>query len=202
MAARGPEIGGRGRSRVARPGNGAAAGPPRRTLSRCAAAQDRHSRPPHPAVAAPRDRRGRGIRGGLAPRNVPLHALRAAVFDDFVLDAVEDLEAAGARNRERRVRRRGGAAARLTGGFDADTVSDRGVPLGPLHRSGLGPVRRPARRRLPAPGRGTRPRSLDCGDLVFSITELVAELLGKDVDDRSPQSCVAGERVQVTSPRP
>ncbi len=39
-----------------------------------------------------RDRRGRGPRGPLAPREVPLRRSRADRFDDLVLDAVEHLE--------------------------------------------------------------------------------------------------------------
>jgi predicted Zn-dependent protease with MMP-like domain len=39
-----------------------------------------------------RDRRGRGIRGPLAPSAVPLSRTRAAAFDELVLDAVEHLE--------------------------------------------------------------------------------------------------------------
>lgn len=39
-----------------------------------------------------RDRHGRGLRGELAPREVPLSRTRAEVFDDLVLDAVEEVE--------------------------------------------------------------------------------------------------------------
>jgi Zincin-like metallopeptidase len=39
-----------------------------------------------------RDRHGRGIRGSLAPRDVPLSRSRAETFDDLVLDAMEDVE--------------------------------------------------------------------------------------------------------------
>ncbi len=39
-----------------------------------------------------RDRRGRGMRGPLSPREVPLARTRAERFDDLVLDAVERLE--------------------------------------------------------------------------------------------------------------
>ena len=43
-----------------------------------------------------RDRRGRGLRGPLAPREVPLSRSRAQRFDDLVLDAVERLDRAWA----------------------------------------------------------------------------------------------------------
>jgi predicted Zn-dependent protease with MMP-like domain len=39
-----------------------------------------------------RDRRGRGLRGPLAPAQLPLSRTRAEQFDDLVLDAVEHLE--------------------------------------------------------------------------------------------------------------
>lgn len=39
-----------------------------------------------------RDRRGRGLRGELVPRSVPLHRSPADRFDELVLDAVEHLE--------------------------------------------------------------------------------------------------------------
>lgn len=39
-----------------------------------------------------RDRRGRGLRGQLIPREVPAWRSRADRFDDLVLDAVEHLE--------------------------------------------------------------------------------------------------------------
>ncbi|MGZ4665235.1 MAG: metallopeptidase family protein [Frankiaceae bacterium] len=39
-----------------------------------------------------RDRRGRGLRGRLAPPGVPISRTRSEQFDDLVLDAVEHLE--------------------------------------------------------------------------------------------------------------
>ena len=39
-----------------------------------------------------RDRHGRGLRGALAPEDVPLHRTRAERFDDLVLQAVARLE--------------------------------------------------------------------------------------------------------------
>jgi predicted Zn-dependent protease with MMP-like domain len=49
--------------------------------------------PPSPrAGAGRRDRRGRGLRGPLAPVTVPLAQTRAQLFDELVLDAVERLQ--------------------------------------------------------------------------------------------------------------
>ncbi|WP_460461536.1 metallopeptidase family protein, partial [Angustibacter peucedani] len=39
-----------------------------------------------------RDRRGRGLRGPLAPADLPAHRTRREQFDDLVLDAAERLE--------------------------------------------------------------------------------------------------------------
>jgi hypothetical protein len=106
------------------------------------------------------------------------------VFDDLVLDAVEELE--------------GHWAAELTGiDFAVEDVppaadgspeplviADRGVPLGRLDRVAGGSslvvvYRRPLEAR--ALDRHDR------GDLVFSVVaELVAEALGKDLDELDP----------------
>jgi len=48
--------------------------------------------PGQPRRRKTRDRRGRGIRGPLAPAELPLSLTRAEKFDDLVLDAVERLE--------------------------------------------------------------------------------------------------------------
>ena len=49
-----------------------------------------------PPAAQPRprrrDRRGRGMRGPIAPIGVPLNRTRAATFDEVVLEAVEHIE--------------------------------------------------------------------------------------------------------------
>ncbi|AXI77818.1 metallopeptidase family protein [Peterkaempfera bronchialis] len=53
-------------------------------------------RPPPQRPASPRprrrDRHGRGLRGPLAPPQVPITLSRAEVFDDFVRDSVDRLE--------------------------------------------------------------------------------------------------------------
>jgi hypothetical protein len=134
-----------------------------------------------------RDRRGRGLRTPLAPRDVPIVRSRAARFDDLVLDAVEELE--GHLGEELRdvefaiedVPPPGRAD------FDPETIADRGVALGHLYRSGLGSITRPVIvvYRRPLEARAVDP--LDCADLVFTVvSELVAELLGKDIDGIDP----------------
>ncbi|MDP9434602.1 MAG: metallopeptidase family protein [Actinomycetota bacterium] len=45
-----------------------------------------------PRARRRRDRRGRGLRGPICPREVPLARSRAQRFDDLVLDAIDRLE--------------------------------------------------------------------------------------------------------------
>lgn len=133
-----------------------------------------------------RDRRGRGVRGLLAPATVPVTRTRSELFDELVLDAVEELEQhwaaelAGVEFAVEEVPTPGEAAG---ADFDPDVVSDRGIALGRLHREGVegvtGPViviyRRPIEAR--AMDRDDR------GDLVFMVVaELVGELLGREID--------------------
>ena len=135
-----------------------------------------------------RDRRGRGLRGDLAPHGVPLYRTRSAAFDDLVLDAVEEIEqhwTVELADVEFAVQ---DVPAEISADADdADVVIDRQVPLGRLFREGLDNVgnpvivvyRRPVEAR--AEERGER------GELVFMVVaELVAELLGRDVDEIDP----------------
>ena len=124
------------------------------------------------------------MRGGLAPREVPLSRSRTEAFDDLVLDAVEELEdhlAGEIAEVEFAVEE----VPPLSAGvpmIDNDTVADRGIPLGKLYRNGIETVtsavvvvyRRPIETR--AVDRD------DCADLVFAVVaELVAEYLGRDL---------------------
>jgi predicted Zn-dependent protease with MMP-like domain len=52
----------------------------------------RPDRPNRPNRPNRRNRHGRGLRGPLAPKHVPLSATRAEQFDEFVLDAIEEIE--------------------------------------------------------------------------------------------------------------
>ena len=135
-----------------------------------------------------RDRRGRGLRTPLAPGDVPIVRSRAARFDDLVLDAIEDLEQHlpdELRDVEFAIE---DVPPPARADFDPETVSDRGVALGQLYRGGLGSVRKPVIviYRRPVEARTVDP--LDRGDLVFTVvSELVAELLGKDIDEIDPE---------------
>lgn len=151
-------------------------------------------RPDLPPAGRPgprRDRRGRGLRGALTPSGVPRARSRGEQFDDLVLDAVEELEghwAAELAGIEFAVEDVPAAAGGRAVEFDPEIVVDRGVPLGRLLRAGLpgapGPTIVVYRRPVEARAAGTEDRA----DLVFTVVaELVAELLGKDLDEIDPQ---------------
>ena len=135
-----------------------------------------------------RDRRGRGIRGHLAPVGVPLHRTRGESFDDLVMDAVDELEehwAAELAGVEFAVEDVPGPTAGAD--FDPDVVVDRGVPLGRLYREGLPEIEQPVIvvYRRPIEARATDLD--DRADLVFMvIVDLAAEFLGRDVDEIDP----------------
>jgi hypothetical protein len=135
-----------------------------------------------------RDRRGRGIRGHLAPIEVPLHRTRGEEFDDLVMDAVEELEehwAAEIAALEFAVEDVPPTSADT--GFDPDTVVDRGVPLGRLFRQGLPNIEQPV---IVVYRRPIEARAMDLedrADLVFMVVvDLAAEFLGRDVDEIDP----------------
>ncbi|WP_375476890.1 metallopeptidase family protein [uncultured Jatrophihabitans sp.] len=135
-----------------------------------------------------RDRRGRGVRGHLAPVGVPLRRTRGEQFDDLVMDAVEEVEEhwaaelAGLEFAVEDVPPSGTEAQ-----FDPAVVVDRGVPLGRLFRDGLPEIAQPVAvvYRRPIEARAVDPE--DRADLVFMVVvDLAAEFLGKDVDELDP----------------
>ncbi|GAB2488053.1 metallopeptidase family protein [Jatrophihabitans fulvus] len=136
-----------------------------------------------------RDRRGRGLRGHLAPASVPLHRTRSESFDDLVMAAVDELErhwAAELAGLEFAVEDvPPDTSARLDLGPEA--VTDRGVVLGRLFREGLPDIPQPV---VVVYRRPVEARALerdDCADLVFMVVvDLVAEFLGKDIDELDP----------------
>jgi hypothetical protein len=148
----------------------------------------RQSRRPSARPPRRRDRRGRGIRGQLAPGGVPLHRTRGEEFDDLVMDAVEELEEhwaaeiAGLEFAVEDVPPSGPAS-----NFDPDIVLDRGVPLGRLFREGLPEIRQPV---IVVYRRPIEARAVDVedrADLVFMVVvDLAAEFLGRDVDEIDP----------------
>ena len=140
--------------------------------------------------AARRDRRGRGLRGQLAPAAVPRSRTRSERFDDFILEAVSELEAHWAAELdgvEFAVEDVPAVAADGVESDDRSFVVDRGVPLGQLLRDGVRDAKAPT---IVVFRRPVEARALDGddrADLVFMIVaELVAELLGRDVDEIDP----------------
>ena len=130
------------------------------------------------------------MRGELAPRAIPRNRTRGEQFDELVLDAVEELEAHWSAELEGVEFAVEDVPTFLTQDvveFDPDVVVDRGVPLGRLLRTGTPGAPSPTivvyRRPVEARARGIEDR----GDLIFMIVaELVAELLGRDVDEIDP----------------
>jgi hypothetical protein len=119
----------------------------------------------------------------LAFPGIPLARSRADIFDDLVLDAVEELESgweidlAGLEFAVEDVPPPG-----PNGEFDPDAVTDRGVPLGRLYREGVAGLRRPTIVLYRRPVEMRAADLLDRGDVVFAVVaELTAEYLGKDL---------------------
>lgn len=128
----------------------------------------------------------------LAPHVVPRQRTRGQQFDDLVLDAVEELEgrwAAELEGVEFAVEEVPAIARGSAIEFDPEVIVDRGVPLGRLLRAGIPGAPTPTivvyRRPVEARARDGEDRA----DLIFMVVaELVAELLGRDVDEIDPPS--------------
>ncbi len=121
---------------------------------------------------------------------MPLHRTRSDVFDDLVLDAVEELEAHWAAELagvEFAVEEVPHVPPGATPDFDPEVVVDRGIPLGRLYREGLGTLSDPVIVVYRRPVEARAVDREDRADLVFMVVaELVAELLGKDIDEIDP----------------
>jgi predicted Zn-dependent protease with MMP-like domain len=126
-----------------------------------------------------RDRHGRGLRGVLAPEDVPLHRTRAERFDDLVLQAVARLEAQW--------------EAHLSGvEFAVEEIPPADAPTAtggrgavPLSRLDPGPPQRIVVYRRPLMARADGEE--DLGELVFDVVvEEFARLLGLEPRDVDP----------------
>jgi hypothetical protein len=121
---------------------------------------------------------------------VPRQRTRGEQFDDLVLDAVEELEgrwSAELAGVEFAVEDVPALTPGASPEFDPEVIVDRGVPLGRLLREGVPGTPSPMivvyRRPVEARARDGEDRA----DLVFMVVaELVAELLGRDVDEIDP----------------
>jgi hypothetical protein len=139
---------------------------------------------PPPAARIRRDRRGRGLRGPLAPPESPLSRTRAEAFHDLVEDAVERLEVRWRRELaavEFAIAQVPGAGAVPEG----TALSPSGVPLSRLHPGGAGRNARIVLYRRPIEARAKS--RADLAILVQDlITEQVAELLGVSPETIDP----------------
>jgi hypothetical protein len=166
------------------------------------------SRPERTARIRRRDRHGRGLRGVLAPPDVPLHRTRAEGFDDLVLQAVARLEPrwearlAGVEFAVEEIPPAGDAAAapvplaRLEPGSPAEPAVaglEPGSPGEPAVAGGPGAASAGAARRPPRIVVYRRPLMAradgdeDLGELVFEvIVEEFARLLGMSPEDVDP----------------
>jgi zinicin-like metallopeptidase len=130
------------------------------------------------------------MRSGLAPRAVPVSRTPSEVFDDLVLDAVEELEEHWATELaavEFAVEEVPPLDQAAPLDFDPEIVLDRGIPLGRLYRTGTAGIAQPIVVLYRRPIEARAVDRDDRADLVFMIVaELVAELLGKDVDEIDP----------------
>ena len=154
------------------------------------------SRPERPARVRRRDRHGRGLRGVLAPPDVPLHRTRAEGFDDLVLQAVARLEPrweaqlAGVEFAVEEIPPAADAAAGPVPLARVEPGSPGGLAAAgePAAAAGAEAVSRPPRivvyrRPLMARADGED----DLGELVFEvIVEEFARLLGLNPEDVDP----------------
>ena len=138
-------------------------------------------------MSARRDRHGRGLRGPLAPREVPIAHSPTEAFDAAILDALEHLEAHGLNE-----------LADIEFAVEdvpevpepvasTDVLDDAGVPLARSHARGLAGVSGPL---VVLYRRPLESRALDAEDLSALIENVVidrvAHLLGRDPADVDP----------------
>ena len=138
-----------------------------------------------------RDRHGRGLRGAIAPVGVPIARSSGDQFDELVLDAVEELERAWPKELaavEFAVEDVPPAATTDTDiEFNPEVVADGPVPLGRLYRGGVESIKSPVIVIYRRPVEARTADKSERADLVFAVVaELVAELLGRDLDEIDP----------------
>jgi predicted Zn-dependent protease with MMP-like domain len=140
-----------------------------------------------------RDRRGRGLRGPLAPAELPVTRSRSEQFDELVLDAVERLERRWAeelRSVELAVEDvppegAGGPGGGAPGAGAAGRSAGRPVPMGRAYPARAGRPARVVVYRRPIEARAGGQRAL--ARLVHDVVvEQVADLLGTEPDAVDP----------------
>lgn len=139
-----------------------------------------------------RDRRGRGLRGRLAPAGLPIAQSRSDTFDAMVLSAVDHLQPRlGDKLADIEFAVEDVPAVTHHGAadfhYDSDVLDDNAVPLSRLYRNGLAPIPGPVVviYRRPLESRALRPE--DLADLVHDVVvEQVARLLGTSPEEIDP----------------
>ena len=139
-----------------------------------------------------RDRHGRGLRGMLAPRPVPIAHSRGDAFDAMVLHAVDHLQPRLAEQLAHvefavedvpDVSHRGPADF----DFDSDILDDNAVPLSRLYRNGVAGISAPVIVVYRRPLESRAAQSEDLADLVHDVVvEQLARLLGRSTDEIDP----------------
>lgn len=139
-----------------------------------------------------RDRHGRGLRGMLAPRPVPIAHSRGDAFDAMVLHAVDHLQPRLGEQLARvefavedvpDVSHRGTADY----DFDSDVLDDNAVPLSRLYRNGVAGISVPVIVVYRRPLESRAAQSEDLADLVHDVVvEQVARLLGRSTEEIDP----------------
>jgi len=139
-----------------------------------------------------RDRHGRGLRGMLAPRPVPIAHSRGDAFDAMVLHAVDHLQPRLGEQLARvefavedvpDVSHRGTADY----DFDSDVLDDNAVPLSRLYRNGVAGISVPVIVVYRRPLESRASQSEDLADLVHDVVvEQVARLLGRSTEEIDP----------------
>ena len=137
---------------------------------------------------ARRDRHGRGLRGPLAPRSVPIAESPSESFDAAVLDAVEHLHGHGLTEiADIEFAVEDVPEVDAADGFSPDLLDDGGVPLACAYANGLADISGPL---IVLYRRPLESRSLDGEDLAAIVHDVVvdrvAHLLGRDPSEVDP----------------
>jgi predicted Zn-dependent protease with MMP-like domain len=139
-----------------------------------------------------RDRRGRGLRGVLASKPVPIAHSRGDAFDALVLQAAEHLRP-----------QLGDELARVEFAvedvptvshhgpadfdYDDDVLDDNAIPLSRIYRNGVAGLNTPVIVLYRRPIETRAKRLEDLADLVHDVVvEQVARLLGRPADEIDP----------------
>jgi hypothetical protein len=136
-----------------------------------------------------RDRHGRGLRGPLAPRGVPIAQNPTELFDAAVLDVVDHLQAHGLPEIADIEFAVEDVPEVHTGpdGYSVEVLEDGGVPLARTYPTGFADITGPmiVLYRRPLESRALDPE--DLVDLVHdAVVDRVAQLLGRDPSEIDP----------------